>query len=125
MLLCFVLIFPPSPVNNLSRYDILSDGLDDVAVDNNMNTQTTLEDEEALDPIDDIWQEEESSSSANTSKYKIRQKTLARPYVAYEPLNNNCDSLKTWSTTRFHSMLAATINSKLLEWWKNVVESSF
>jgi hypothetical protein len=37
----------------LYRYDILSDGLEDVAVDNNMNTQTTLEDEEALDAIDD------------------------------------------------------------------------
>jgi hypothetical protein len=34
------------------RYDILSDGLDDVTVDNAMNNQTTLEDEEALDPID-------------------------------------------------------------------------
>lgn len=40
--------------NYLSRYDILSDGLEDVAVDNNMNKQTTLEDEEALDAIDDI-----------------------------------------------------------------------
>lgn len=37
-----------------SRYDALSDGLEDIAVDNNMNRQTTLEDEEALDPIDDI-----------------------------------------------------------------------
>ena len=38
-----------------SRYDTLSDGLEDVAVDNNnMNKQTMLEDEEALDPIDDI-----------------------------------------------------------------------
>jgi hypothetical protein len=36
----------------LSRYDILSDGLEDVAVDNNINAQTTLEDEEALDPLD-------------------------------------------------------------------------
>lgn len=36
------------------KYDTLSDGLEDIAVDNNMNTQTTLEDEEALDPIDDI-----------------------------------------------------------------------
>lgn len=42
-----------------SRYDILSDGLDDVTTDNNNTTaqslhkaQTTLEDEEALDPID-------------------------------------------------------------------------
>lgn len=41
-------------MNYPCRYDILSDGLDDVAVDNNMNKQTTLEDEEALDPIDDI-----------------------------------------------------------------------
>lgn len=41
----------------LNRYDILSDGLDDVTTDNNNTTslhkaQPTLEDEEALDPID-------------------------------------------------------------------------
>lgn len=86
-------IFPP-------RYDILSDGLDDIAVDNHMNTQTTLEDEEALDPIDDIWQETENGTIDDDNKapkYKHKTKNLTSPYVAYEPLNNNCDSLKTWS----------------------------
>lgn len=38
----------------LCRYDQLSDGLEDVFVDKKMNTQITLEDEDALDPIDDI-----------------------------------------------------------------------
>ena len=91
-----------------SRYDTLSDGLEDVAVDNNnMNKQTMLEDEEALDPIDDIWQEtvenNDNASSAvaggekSKTLYKVRKKVLTRPYVAYEPLKNNCDSLKTWS----------------------------
>lgn len=36
----------------LYRYDNLSDGLDDVIIDDHM--QTTLEDEEAIDAIDDI-----------------------------------------------------------------------
>ena len=36
----------------LHRYDNLSDGLDDVIIDDHM--QTTLEDEEAIDAIDDI-----------------------------------------------------------------------
>jgi hypothetical protein len=45
----FLRLFPHS-----RRYDPLSDGLDDVYVDNKMNTQITLEDEDALDPIDDI-----------------------------------------------------------------------
>lgn len=83
---------------SLHRYDILSDGLEDVAVDNNMNTQTTLEDEEALDAIDDIWQEDDSSlvvEAKDAPRYKLRRKNLTRPYVAYEPLKNNCDSLKT------------------------------
>lgn len=43
-----------SLLSSPSRYDILSDGFDDVAVENHINTQATLEDEEALDPIDDI-----------------------------------------------------------------------
>ena len=104
------------------RYDILSDGLDDVAVDNNMNIQTTLEDEEALDAIDDdsdIWQEhdEPAVKDKNTHKYKLKGKDLARSYAAYEPLNNNCDSLKTWSTTRFSFMSAskAMIKFKVLK----------
>lgn len=77
------------------------DGLEDVAVDNNMNKQTTLEDEEALDPIDDIWQEDEITGPITAEngkhKYKLRRKSLTRPYVAYEPLKSNCDSLRTWS----------------------------
>lgn len=75
-----------------------------------MNKQTTLEDEEALDAIDDIWQEEGSfvteateDSSSSAFKYKLKTKTLTRPYVAYEPLNNNCDSLKTWSELSFRA----------------------
>lgn len=104
------------------RYDILSDGLEDVAVDNNMNTQTTLEDEEALDAIDDddsdIWQAKESENNGpvaedkNAHKFKLRRKD-PRPYVAYEPLNNNCDSLKTWSTTRFPLMSAWEAKDKV------------
>lgn len=81
-----------------------------------MNTQITLEDEEALDPIDDIWQEAESSNNDDDNKapkYKLDKKNLTRPYVAYEPLNNNCDSLKTWSMKRFHFMLAERIKFKL------------
>lgn len=67
-----------------SRYDRLSDGLDDVVVDNTIITQATLEDEEALDPIDnldddDIWHE---------AKLALRP---SRPCVAYQPLND-CDS---------------------------------
>jgi hypothetical protein len=92
--------------------------LDDVAVDNNMNKQTTLEDEEALDPIDDIWQanvsgdheasEASSSKEDNVAhKYKLRRKNLTRPYVAYEPLRNNCDSHKTWKAPRAALFLAA------------------
>lgn len=38
----------------LLRYDRLSDGLDDIVVDNTIITQATLEDEEALDPIDNL-----------------------------------------------------------------------
>lgn len=96
------------------RYDILSDGLEDVAVDNNMNAKTTLEDEEALDAIDDdsdIWQGRERDEPAvadkTEHKYKLRRKDLARPYAAYEPLNNNCDSLKTWSITRLFFFIAS------------------
>ncbi|CAO1401112.1 unnamed protein product [Diamesa serratosioi] len=37
---------------NSDKYDNLSDGLDDVIIDDHM--QTTLEDEEAIDAIDDI-----------------------------------------------------------------------
>ena len=81
------------------RYDILSDGLDDVVVDNAIMSQATLEDEEALDPIDcldedddDIWHDERSSNNNNDS-YKLQRKVLTRPYVAYEPLNE-CDSHK-------------------------------
>lgn len=88
-------------MNLVCRYDILSDRLDDVAIENNMNKQTSLEDEEALDSIDDIWQESGDNSSCvadNDRKYKfkVKKKDLMRPYVAYEPLNSNCDSLKTW-----------------------------
>ncbi|CRL02235.1 CLUMA_CG015374, isoform A [Clunio marinus] len=36
------------------KYDILSDGVDDIAVHNNISSHTPLEDEEALDPIDEI-----------------------------------------------------------------------
>lgn len=85
----------------------MSDGLEDVAVDNNMNKQTTLEDEEALDPIDDIWQEDTNGCAAEKRdnspiKYKIRSKGLTtRPYVAYEPLKNNCDSIKSENPRRF------------------------
>lgn len=87
------------------RYDILSDGLEEVAVDNNnMNKQTTLEDEDALDPLDDIWQEDDNLEPVVTEnckyKYKLRRKSLTRPYVAYEPLKSNCDSLRTWSVWR-------------------------
>lgn len=95
------------------RYDILSDGLEDVVTENGMKAQTTLEDEEALDPIDndddDIWQDAKpphaksnrtsvKQHNKNDNKHKLRQKALLmRPYVAYEPLNN-CDSHKssTW-----------------------------
>lgn len=41
-------------MGDVVRYDILSDGLDDVVVDNTIITQATLEDEEALDPIDNM-----------------------------------------------------------------------
>lgn len=91
----------------LQRYDILSDGLEDVAVDNNMNKQTTLEDEEALDAIDGIWQEEEKGKVEQSveMKYKVKSKTLiTRPYV-YEPLKHNCDSHITWNTASFRHML--------------------
>jgi hypothetical protein len=95
------------------RYDILSDGLEDVAVDSNMNTRTSLEDEEALDAIDDIWQEScLAMKTKDEPRYKLRQKNLTRPYVAYEPIKNNCDSLKTWSTTRFQFVLAQKIKFK-------------
>jgi hypothetical protein len=52
----FPLIFSSILIYTFSsaRYDALSDGLEDVYVDNKMNTQITLEDEDALDPIDDI-----------------------------------------------------------------------
>lgn len=89
-------------LNYPCRFDTLSDGLEDVAVDNYMNKQTTLEDEEALDPIDDIWQEDDNSVPDEVSKYrsKCERNKLTRPYVAYEPLKSNCDSLKTWSVIR-------------------------
>jgi hypothetical protein len=41
-----------------TRYDILSDGLDDVVVDSTIITQATLEDEEALDPIDSMEEDD-------------------------------------------------------------------
>lgn len=111
---CFLFLFPCA----LCRYDILSDGLEDIAVDNNLNTQT-LEDEEALDPIDDddsdIWQAKGNNGPAedkSAQKYKLRRKDLAGPY-AYAPLNNNCDSIKTWSTTRFSFMSASKATIKV------------
>lgn len=86
-----------------TRYDILSDGLDDVVIDNAIITQATLEDEEALDPIDnleeddDIWHGENTNHNItafkNTNSYKLQGKVQKRPYVAYEPLNE-CDSHK-------------------------------
>lgn len=84
-----------------------------------MNKQTTLEDEEALDAIEDIWQEErleaDVADGSSAFKYKLKTKTLTRPYVAYEPLNNNCDSLTTWSVASFHFMQAQKIKFKLFE----------
>lgn len=56
----------------LCRYDQLSDGLEDVFVDKKMNTQITLEDEDALDPIDDIWRVENENFKLNMSARKMR-----------------------------------------------------
>lgn len=84
-----------------------------MTVDNSMNKQTTLEDEEALDPIDDIWQatlddDEAPVAAENKTSFKIRGKLMTKPYVAYEPLRNNCDSLKTWSVACFRFKLKLT-----------------
>lgn len=111
---CQEIVFPSSGCLNVNellsvpflqtfRYDILTDGLEDVAVDNNMNKQTTLEDEEALDPIDEIWQEDDAEPivpETDKLKYKLRPKSLTKPYVTYELLKSNCDSLRTWSVSR-------------------------
>lgn len=46
--------------------------MEDVFVDNKMNTQISLEDEDALDPIDDIWRVEHENIKLNMSVRKIR-----------------------------------------------------
>lgn len=73
------------------RYENLSDGLEDVISD----TQTNIEDEEALDPIDDIWQEDNNNQNGNCiaknhKNFSIRKKPFSRNICEYEKLN--CDS---------------------------------
>lgn len=135
MFLSFYFFYDFSPfVQLLNRYDILSDGLDDVTTDNNNTTslhkaQPTLEDEEALDPIDnednddDIWQDaklttthennnneneaehkekrqQQKEQSNNSSNiHKLRHKVLLTRPYVAYEPLNNCDSLNRNSTT--------------------------
>lgn len=46
--------------------------MEDVFVDNKMNTQITLEDEDALDPIDDIWRVDGENLKLNMSSRRMR-----------------------------------------------------
>ena len=83
---CFPILF-------LYRYDNLSDGLDDVIIDDHM--QTTLEDEEAIDAIDDIWQDmkndETEYNNNNRNKISKKKAPMTQKFCDYEPLNNICD----------------------------------